>query len=81
MKINQGIKWNKNAGSWYTPKTLSARAKETISNRYRKVCRHIVYAHVHLHIHTVDSRYLELAYLEWPLITKWKSGPCLNMKI
>ena len=30
---------------------------------------------------TVDSRYLDLAYLEYPLISKWKSGPCLNMKI
>ena len=30
---------------------------------------------------TVDSRYLELAYLEQPLISKWKSSPCLNMKI
>ena len=30
---------------------------------------------------TVDSRCLELAYLEKPLISKWKSGPCLNMKI
>ena len=31
--------------------------------------------------HTVDSRYPELAYLEYPLILKWKSGPCPNMKI
>ena len=30
---------------------------------------------------TVDSRYLELAYLEKPLISKWKSDSCLNMKI
>ena len=30
---------------------------------------------------TVDSRYLELAYLEYPLISKRKSVPCLNMKI
>ena len=29
---------------------------------------------------TVDSRYLDLAYLEQPLISKWNSGPCLNMK-
>ena len=27
---------------------------------------------------TIDSRYLELAYLEKPLISKWKSGPCFN---
>ena len=30
---------------------------------------------------TVDSHYLDLAYLESQLISKWKSGPCLNMKI
>ena len=29
----------------------------------------------------VDSRYLEFAYVEKPLISKWKSGPCLNMNI
>ena len=28
---------------------------------------------------TVDSRYLDLSYLESPLISKWKSGPCFNM--
>ena len=31
--------------------------------------------------YTVDSRYLELAYLEKPLISKWKSGPCFNTEI
>ena len=30
---------------------------------------------------TADSRYLERAYLEQPLISKWKSCPRLNMKI
>ena len=30
---------------------------------------------------TVDSRYLELTYLEQPLISKWKSGPCFNTEI
>ena len=30
---------------------------------------------------TVDSRYLELAYFELPLISKWKSGPCFNKKL
>ena len=30
---------------------------------------------------TVDSRYLDRAYLELPLISKWKSCPCLNLKI
>ena len=30
---------------------------------------------------TVDSRYLVFAYLEIPLISKWKSGPFLNIKI
>ena len=29
--------------------------------------------------YTVDSRYLDFVYLEWPLISK--SGPCLNIKI
>ena len=32
-------------------------------------------------LYTVDSRYLDLAYLEYALISKRKSGPCLNMKI
>ena len=31
--------------------------------------------------YTVEPRYLELAYFELPLISKWKSGPCLNMKL
>ena len=30
---------------------------------------------------TVDSRYLDPAYLEQPLIPKWKSGPCSNIEI
>ena len=30
---------------------------------------------------TVDSRYLDLAYLEKPLISKWNFGPCFNMEI
>ena len=32
-------------------------------------------------IDTVEPRYLELAYFELPLISKWKSGPCFNMKL
>ena len=30
---------------------------------------------------TVDSRYLDIGYLEQPLISKKKSGPCLNIEI
>ena len=29
----------------------------------------------------VEPRYLELAYFELPLISKWKSGPWFNMKL
>ena len=29
---------------------------------------------------TVDSRYLDFGYLEQPLISKRKSGPCLNLR-
>ena len=29
----------------------------------------------------VEPRYLELAYFEWPLISKWKSSPCFNTKL
>ena len=29
---------------------------------------------------TVDSRYLNFSYLEQPLISKRKSGPCLNLR-
>ena len=38
--------------------------------------------HTNLNIwtNTVEPRYLELAYFELPLISKWKSGPCFNMK-
>ena len=32
-------------------------------------------------VNTVEPRYLELAYFELPLISKWKSGPCFNMKL
>ena len=28
-----------------------------------------------------DSRYFDFAYLEQPLLSKWKSGPCFNMEI
>ena len=30
--------------------------------------------------YTVDSRYLNFGYLEKPLISKWKNGPCLNIR-
>ena len=30
---------------------------------------------------TVYSRYLDFGYLEQPLISKKKSGPCLNIEI
>ena len=30
---------------------------------------------------TVKPRYLELAYFELPPISKWKFGPCFNMKL
>ena len=32
-------------------------------------------------LNTVEPRYLELAYFELPLISKWKSGPCFNIKL
>ena len=32
-------------------------------------------------VNTVEPRYLELAYFELPLISKWKSGPFFNMKL
>ena len=32
-------------------------------------------------ISTFEPSYLELAYFELPLISKWKSGPCFNMKL
>ena len=32
-------------------------------------------------LNTVEPRYLKLAYFESALITKWKSGPCFNMKL
>ena len=32
-------------------------------------------------LYTVDSRYLDFGYLEQPLISKKKSGPCLNREI
>ena len=33
------------------------------------------------HAFTVEPCYLDLAYFELPLISKWKSGPCFNMKL
>ena len=33
------------------------------------------------YICTVDSRYLDFGYLEQPLFSKKKSGPCLNIEI
>ena len=36
---------------------------------------------VYLKKNTVEPRYLELAYFELPLISKWKSGPWFNMKL
>ena len=31
--------------------------------------------------YTVDPRYLDLDYLEYPLISKRKSDPCFNIEI
>ena len=31
--------------------------------------------------YTVEPRYVELAYFELPLISKWKSDPCFNMQL
>ena len=31
--------------------------------------------------YTVEPGYIELAYFELPLISKWKSGSCFNMKL
>ena len=41
----------------------------------------ITIIHLRRYTHTVDSRYLDLAYLEKLLISKWKSGPCFNTGI
>ena len=30
---------------------------------------------------TQTTKTLELAYFELPLISKWNSGPCFNMKL
>ena len=32
-------------------------------------------------LNTVKPCYLELSYFELPLTSKWKSGPCFNMKL
>ena len=42
---------------------------------------HVTSRNAYLFVITVGSRYLDLAYLELPFISKWKSGPFLNMKI
>ena len=39
---------------------------------------------IHLYIYnlyTVDPRYIDFDYLEKPLISKRKSGPCFNTEI
>ena len=45
------------------------------------LCKIRIYFHKYKSIyqHTVELRYLELAYFELPLISKWKSGPCFNI--
>ena len=47
------------------------------------LCKIRIYFHKYKSIyqHAVEPRYLELAYFELPLISKWKSGPCFNMKL
>ena len=35
----------------------------------------------HIKGNSVDSRYLDFGYLEQPLISKKKSGPCLKIEI
>ena len=42
---------------------------------------HAVWSGPPLFAGTVEPRYLELAYFELLLISKWKSGPCFNMKL
>ena len=36
---------------------------------------------VHVYVYTVNSRYLDFGYLESPLISKRKFGPCFNTEI
>ena len=31
--------------------------------------------------YTVDSRYLEVTYIEYPFNSSWKSGPYFNVEI
>ena len=32
-------------------------------------------------IRKIQSTYLDFIYVQWPLISKWKSGPCFKMEI
>ena len=34
-----------------------------------------------INTNTVDSRYLDFDYLKYALVSKRKSGPCLNIEI
>ena len=44
------------------------------------ICKTHIFSAI-VQLYTVEPRYLELAYFELPLISKWKSGPCFNMKL
>ena len=47
---------------------------------YKREASHFILMQLQI-TNTVEPRYLELAYFELPLISKWKSGPCFNMKL
>ena len=48
-----------------------------IRSAYNEYPQHIFVQKIR-NVFTVEPRYLELAYIELPLISKWKSGPYFN---
>ena len=74
--ITARYRFKKNA-SWQTVWSVD----RNVRSKLFRVCS-IVTADVNCWCHTtVEPRYLEFAYLELLLISKWKSGPLLNMKV
>ena len=76
------------AGSYYRIIWIRMEFKYIIKPTYtegvfhsHEICNINIEQNTHKKTYTVEPRYLELAYFELPLISKWKSGPCNSTKL
>ena len=78
-----GFNFIKFTGKWYNKLLLYGQQKHLYVKKYQsmKWCQINYCIRLNIAVNTVEPRYLELAYFELPLISKWKSDPCFNMQL